>query len=546
MSLQDFTTQAVKEYLHSIVFVDDKIYGTGPGQPTDTVPTLPELKSPFVGVQREAGGTVPGPDDHPAYHPKNLLESFAREGMVCALYEPRRDFETGTDSELFKLCARADVVILDWDLYNRDGDNLLPLIENLVDESANSVPHHVRLCAIYTTKPNLQSVAAAIYDRLAAASLKVEPEEPLALKAGATRIIVLGKPGVIGRTPDSRALEVDEEKLAGRIIEEFAKMHVGILPSFALHGLACLRRNSKRILDKFHADMDGAFLLHRAALIESDGEAAFEQLPELLAEEALAVMVDEKVSAKVSAELAEEGASKLQLEDLDWPPLDGKNRDEKRAIARLYLASGPSAIPHEFSKELKKNLRDGKQFKPLHRAMGCAETHAQQRLAALFNLRTSYVGKNLPELGFGSIVRHTKQGDAAAVQEYSICLMPLCDGVRLSPTKRVSFPFWRLAVSGDSGHGIVVETAEGQYIDLRFRGKPRDKLWLEKFQPRESGTVTAERKDLKFWFSGETFEMEWVAQLKPSHAQRVAHDIGQSFSRVGVVEAEWLRLMADG
>ena len=37
--------------------------------------------------------------------------------------------------------------------------------------------------------------------------------------------------------------------------------------------------------------------------------------------------------------------------------------------------------------------------------------------------------------------------------------------------------------------------------------------------------------------------LEWVAQLKPGLAQRVANDIGQSFSRVGVVEAEWLRLL---
>jgi hypothetical protein len=114
-------------------------------------------------------------------------------------------------------------------------------------------------------------------------------------------------------------------------------MHAGILPSFALHGLASLRRNSKRILDKFHGDMDGAFLLHRAALIETDGEAAFDQLPELLAEEALAVMIDEQVPATVSTGLAEEEAKKLPLNDLDWPPLDGKKRDQKLAIARLYL-----------------------------------------------------------------------------------------------------------------------------------------------------------------------------------------------------------------
>ena len=59
----------------------------------------------------------------------------------------------------------------------------------------------------------------------------------------------------------------------------------------------------------------------------------------------------------------------------------------------------------------------------------------------------------------------------------------------------------------------------------------------------ESGTVVASKVDASFWFHGEKTCLEWVAQLKPAHAQRIAHDIGQSFSRVGVVEAEWLRLL---
>jgi hypothetical protein len=544
MSLDKFTTQAVKEYLQSIVFVDDQIYGVGLGQPTDAALALPGIENPFVGTQGQPQAIAP--EAPPAYHPKNLLESFAREGMVCALYEPRADFDAGPESEIFKLCARADVVILDWDLYRRDGDNLLPLIENLVAESANTVPHHVRLCAIYTTKPNLRSVADAIFGHLQKASLKVEPEQALTLTAGATRIIVLGKPGVTGRTPESKANEVDEDQLASRIIGEFSKMHAGILPSFALHGLASVRRNSKRILDKFHGDMDGAFLLHRAALIQSAGEAAFEQLPDLVAEEALAVMIDERVPANVSAGIAAEEAGKLPLRNLEWAVFDGKNRDQQVAIARAYLASGMSAIKHEVSEKRKKHFDRGEQFKPLHDAMGCSDTRADQRLAALFNLRTNYVGKNRPELGFGAIVRRQVPTGAGAIQEYSLCLMPLCDGVRLPLTKRISFPFWRLVPSAQAGRGIVVQSAQQQFVNLFARGKPRDMLWLDSFQPETSGTVTADETNSAFSFTGEFGAIEWVAQLKPSHAQRVAHDIGQSFSRVGVVEAEWLRLMAGG
>jgi hypothetical protein len=71
-------------------------------------------------------------------------------------------------------------------------------------------------------------------------------------------------------------------------------------------------------------------------------------------------------------------------------------------------------------------------------------------------------------------------------------------------------------------------------------------LWLDCFAPSDLGTVLADEEDSCFWFRGKIQKLEWVAQLKPAHAQRVAHDIGQSFSRVGVVEAEWLRLLAEG
>ena len=79
-------------------------------------------------------------------------------------------------------------------------------------------------------------------------------------------------------------------------------MHSGILPSYALHGMASVGRNSKRILDKFHRDMDGEFLLHRASLLAN--EDAFQQLPELLAEEVLAVLVDDDVPSDDAAEIA--------------------------------------------------------------------------------------------------------------------------------------------------------------------------------------------------------------------------------------------------
>lgn len=541
--LEEFSRTAAKRYLQNIVFVDDEIYVKASGQPTITTADIPPFPTPFISGQTQLiKAVVEQQIDQKKipYHPQHLVQSFAREGMVCALYQPTENFDTGKGSELFKLCERTDVVILDWDLFGYDGKNLVPLIGNLVDESQNSVPHHSRLCVIYTTKPALDRVASAIYDYLSNASLAVEAvTKPATLIAGATRIIVLGKPDVPGRTEEIKALEVLEEKLAERVIEEFAKMHSGILPSYALRGMAAIRRNSKKILDKFQNDMDAAFLLHRALLIAD--EDAFEQLPELLSEEVLAVMLDDQIQQENAMQLVRDVASTMSLQALDWQSIQGRSV-RPGELAQLYLVGGKAAIAKDY-----KFKKDKVPIADIHAALGCKESQGDKKLAALFNVRTRYFSTKSPSLGFGTIVRWREENKPANPLQYGFCLMPICDGMRLDQGgTKTSFPFWTLKFGGNGakGRGIVILTKEKSYLNLlAVVGRPRDLLWIDQFAPSASGTVTAIEENTSFWFKGNQKNLEWVAQLKPGHAQRVAHDIGQSFSRVGVVEAEWLRLV---
>jgi hypothetical protein len=591
-NLTKFCREAAKRYLQSIVFVDDEIYSRETGAPVEVSTDLHPFKSPFIrqddppaadnttapsGLELRPGdryqpvampganepAAPPGPGVEPAgaaptpaavlpispaltlpaagtkppYHPRQLVESFAREGMVCALYEPKAEFPSGNESEIFRLCERADVLILDWDLFGEDGKNILPLITNLIDQSQSTIPHHTRLCAIYTNKPDLARVANAVYESLQARGLKSQPvQQVTTLIAGATRVVVWGKPDVVGRPPDSKSLEVREEELADHVINEFATMHRGILPSYALHGMASVRRNSKRILDKFHSDMDGEFLLHRAVLLAN--EDAFEQLPEILAEEVLAVLLEDQVQPAVSEDIANERANALDLGKLDWPEVQHKNIPQRQEIARRFLGGGAAAIAAEYPKFKPDELP----FPKFHQEMGCNKTHADKRLAALFNSRTRYEGSNPPSLGLGAIVRSDR---LKMPPKYSLCLMPVCDSMRLKhgEGRTTAFPFWTLEnVDGRKGLGFVVQTNEDTYVDLLVTGKPRDMLWTDRFAPGPSGTVLATEENSSFRFRGEGSNLEWVAQLKPAHAQRIALYIGQAFSRVDVLEAEWLRL----
>jgi hypothetical protein len=84
------------------------------------------------------------------------------------------------------------------------------------------------------------------------------------------------------------------------------------------------------------------------------------------------------------------------------------------------------------------------------------------------------------------------------------------------------------------------------HISLSASGKAGDKLWTDSFIIDEkTKTVTALRIDKAYKYAGTKRTIEWVGQLKPLHAHRIAHEITDALSRVGVSEAEWLRLICD-
>lgn len=546
-SIQEFALTAARKYLQSVVFVDDEIYQQVPVTAVKTdvgsgvaamriyaKPIEPEVQKvvEVPAALKQDGQAAQATDGGALYHPKHLVESFARERMVCALYEPKKDFSTDPESELFKLCERADVVILDWEFYREPGKKVMELVTNLVTAAQTTVPHHVRLCAIYTSTPNLKHVASQLFDHLKGQPLEIETDGDYNISAGSSRIIVLGKPST-GRPKDQEAAAgVAEAHLAERIIKEFAAMHEGILPSMALHGLASVRTNTKKILDKFRKEMDGAFLAHRGLILP--GDDAFEQVPELLAEEAFAVMVDNRIKSDQAKKLAEKAIDALNVKTV-WP-INGKAVAQPGELAIKLLKEGPAKVS-------KKVDLDPKALGDLHNDLDKGKALAKERLAALYVSRTQYGDGRALE--FGTIVRYTP---ADAPPEYAICLMPLCDCVRLKQADWYQFPFWKLRIDnkGASAKGLVVELpAKAGFVELFSLGKPRDQLWLEEFQAVAAKMVMADKDGDRFVFKGRSKQVEWIAQLKPSHAQRIAQDIGASFSRVGVLEAEWLRLKAD-
>lgn len=525
-SLADFSKHAVREYLQSAVFIDDNIYNSdsaAPASPKEIA--VRELKPVFVDPQGADTSPPTEPEqiglpERPPFRMKDLVDSFAEHGIVCALYEVEPDFPTNVDSVVFKLCETADLVILDWDFREVGVTGTRPkrLIESLLKSGNRVAPHHIRLITIYTTTLNLESVANSIYEHLESRDCNPDRVDdcPLRLKSGSSRILVLGK-HALRRAADQEDFTVKESDLANRLLQEFGDMNSGILPTYALHGMGAIRRNSKRILDRFHRGMDGAFLVHRE-LVSQDQEA-FYQLPDLLADELRAVVEDEHLDATQAALIAtsaEEG-NDISAEDTDAIAYARTGAMPKRVITRKLLANVDSvSVGH-------------------------------QRLAALFSNRTQY-SKAFRTLTYGTVVRRKLTDNTPWI--FAFCLIPVCDSLRLNAERKVSFPFWTLLgdvySSTTKRRGMVLYLPDESSVSLTAGGKASEMLWLEKFNvDATTQTVRATLKDGVFTFDGDVSEVQWVGQLKPLHAQRIAIDIGDQLSRVGLDEAEWLRLLCN-
>jgi hypothetical protein len=577
-TITDFSRVAARQYLESAVFIDDNIYSTDSGRPASPEEiVVRELKPAFVdpstsdatpsAVEEE----VNIPERRP-FRIKDLIDSFAQQGIVCAPYEPEPGFATDENSVVFKLCETADLVILDWDFHEVGITGTAPkgLIGSLIKSGNRVAPHHIRLIAIYTNTMDLQSISNSIYQYLETEGCNADPvgDSALRLQSGATRILILGKDG-IRRAADQDAFTVSEMALAERLLHEFADMNSGLLPSYALHGMAAIRRSSKRILERFHGNMNGAFLLHRAFSMGS--EEAFDQLPALLAEELEAILDDNRLTPTEASSVASDAVSHLQFQPtrnrwysaesgLPFPATRSVAVEVMKQIlkeGRVTTENYPeireiNELARGFNKIPASLMRD------LMAVVDTDNSESNERLATLFSNRTHY-DESKRHLMYGTIIRMRQAPGAKPNWIYSFCLMPVCDSLRLDQSRQykagsqISFPFWKLRedILSDSNvprRGIAVYLPDKTYALLSAGGKARDMLWMGNFDVNAAtGTVTANRSaDGRFLFTADhETEVEWIAELKPLHSQRIAHDIAQGLSRVGLVEAEWLRLLCD-
>ena len=509
--LKQHSRDIAQQFLRTAVVVDDEAYiaqNRGDGLKAEIVEPGRGSRTSRRDEQDPAGRAA----NH-TLDAGSLIDSFSALGVICGVVGP-------TDAAMTTM-RQADIVILDWLLRDSEPQHTLKLLRDLLtgEKDRNSL----RLVAIYTGEAQLENIGEAVFTELKNGGLEPEENETGTEISYRHGQVVLYAKSDVNLAPPLNERSVSEENLPEQLVEDFASMAAGLLPGIALTSLTAVRENAHKVLDRFSAELDPAFLAHRACL--SDPEDAERQMVNHVAEE-LRGLMDNAV-----AEQSPAGAGAVE----DWIRCKGNG-----AASFTFGDHDPLDLEQTIllaNKGLKASALGNNAFEDLSAGFARSDpVGLDEQLAWIMSFRTVY-NAPLPTLWQGTVVAALE----ADGEQHLICMRPRCDCVRLN--EETTFFFLPL-VDPKKGMDQIVVSVDDTFERLGIERDPGGWV-LRRFKPPAgSSAVTAAKRepDGSFEFTDICDnQYKWRGELKAEYAQRIAQTFGTTLSRVAVDESEWLR-----
>ena len=505
--------EAVRCFLQTAVVVDDEAYMT----PNGSDAPKGEVVTPgrWTPASSQPDPSPVGRGKEHTLNARSVMDSFAALGVICGVVGP-------TQSAM-EMMRQADIVVLDWRLKDEDRQYALELLRDLLtgEEDRNSL----RLVAIYTGDPGLEVIYNSVFTELEKAGLDPEGDGSKTEISYRHGCVVLYAKSNVNLAAQLKERSLAEEDLPERLVEDFSTMTDGLLPRIALTSLTAVREGAHMVLDRFCADLDPAFLAHRACLANPD--EAERQIVNHIAEE-LRGLMDNAV-----AEQSPAGAEAVE----NW--IRYKNVGTRRFVfGQSELDLGETITLGQ--KGLEASALRNNAFEGLSAGFAGDEVvDLDQRLAWIMSFRT-VLNAPPPTLWLGSVVTAMVDGE----DRHLICMRPRCDCVRLDG--ETSFFFLPLVEPKKVKEQLVVRLGN-EFKRLGIGLDPAG--WVRRqFKPSEGHhavIATKEEPDGAFVFT-DTCDKRytWQGELKAEYAQRIAQTFTTTLSRVAVDESEWLRRMA--
>jgi hypothetical protein len=543
---------ATQDFAHTMIVVDDDAWKpSAPG-----ASPRPGLRPP------RRGRPTPASDADQkelflirhALDTESLVGAALELGLICSIVRPPK--RKSIKAQVTLAAKRADIICLDWELYEDGGDSATKIIMEIArsDEERNG---RLRLIAIYTGDTNNNQILEKIYNAFSKAY-----RERFALKRDAIRIesnhglriVCLFKAHGVPLADARKERQVKEADLPKRLQEEFACLAGGLLSNVALATIASIRDVTHHVLANVAAPMDGPYFHHRS-ILPMVGDAEEYSVDVVLSD--LKSEVDKRGVAQrfagpdsIAARIREiaNGAATLPF---PYPTGNSVGVFNVNLDDAIRLVTDGCTIGHaKIQNASKPNLKTFKRGLSSLFTKDIATAQAEMReFAVLTGIRShpgSYLyksGKKFPQLGLGSVVRNEKGN-------YYLCLQASCDSVRVK--KRAAFLFIPLNKNDDSPEHVVPvlgKRAEVEWIGLAAPETAYAESLSVSFDPdAKTETVLAKkakRGRLYFFSAADGEQYRWVADLKQRRALRTALKLGQSMGRLGFDEFEPFRQKQD-
>ena len=519
--------EIAKRFLQTAVIVDDeaRIDGAPPANHSLVTPDRHTLDG---NTEKTEGIDLPGRHSLDA---RVLVDSFARHGLICGVIAPRPD-DTTVNNKVVRIAKQADIVVLDWQLNVDNGRKTMSMLKEILKDNAHE---QLRLIAIYTGEQDISGIGKTIAQELEKSKWKFQSDaHDVVLCYQHCRIVIYAKSDIsLALGLEDRT--VPEEQVPEKLIRDFASMTEGLLPSIALTSLTAIRENVHKVLDKFHAELDPAFLAHRACLPAP--EDSQQHMVDQLASELHAVMDD------AAAKESPAGMEAI----IEWLVAEA-GPNEKFIFEENKQVSLDEAVDLQtegWKKKKPRVLKSGKKeyFDKLASVFaknGDPENKLDHKLAWMFSFRTVFDDPRLI-LHLGTVLREQNETSDA---NFFLCMRPRCDSVRLNVKEKNSFLLLPLIKPEKKIIQLVLRTCKNTF--QRFSVGTKASQWqLVKFNPENDGApVIAEQEDdtgLFFFTDIDGKRFDWLGELKPEFAQRIAHRFASGLSRIAVNNSEWLR-----
>ncbi len=516
-TFNEITRNIVDRFLQNILFVDDNAYPTEDKQKVN------------------------------AFDASKISSVFAQKGKLCTVFAPSTEEDLKNCSSL---CAKSDVVVLDWylDLENKqqiedaekDADSEEPrgiyttrLINNIIEDAGNK---KLKLIIIYTGETDLIGITGDLYKGI---TLKDKFEQgDCCVFSSNVSVLIRAKfkdEDQFKHNPELKAKIVKYENLPDFITEGFSNFVGGLLPDFALSAIAAIRNNTSNILGVFSKDIDPAFLGHYVSI--PDCNDAISMLPKIFGT-AVANLIE---TSDVDFDSWIEAWIDENIKDSNTI-INGKNIDINAEKLKCLLKSSAD-FEEKFNtsfdiqaKKEKVNRYTADLYKMETTKLFCSEkaNTSNYKWAKLVQHSNLFSSPKIHRLTTGTIIKY-KEDD-----KFLICIQQSCDSVRISPDEERTFLFLPL-VQGINGEAIVVGEQDHLIVDNKSYS-----IKLHRFSPNENNAnITAKLKENGEYVFEDTDgkQFVWVAELKELFAQHIVSAYASQLSRVGIDNSEWIRLV---